>query len=203
MVTIIDYGMGNLRSVQKACQKLGYEAVISDHSEEILRAQAVILPGVGAFEQAMHRLKSTGLDKTVLRTADRGTPLLGICLGMQLMFRSSSEGGLHKGLGLIKSDIRQFKSGVKVPHMGWNTIIPQNNALFEGIKPDSYVYFVHSFCAPEINNAWTGAVCDYNGPFSAAVAQGNVFATQFHPEKSGDVGLQILGNFLKMGETEC
>ena len=196
MVTIIDYGMGNLRSVQKACQKLGYEAVISDRSEEILRAQAVILPGVGAFEQAMHRLKSTGLDKTVLRTADRGTPLLGICLGMQLMFRSSSEGGLHKGLGLIKSDIRQFKSGVKVPHMGWNTIIPQNNALFEGIKPDSYG-------APEINSAWTGAVCDYNGPFSAAAAQGNVFATQFHPEKSGDVGLRILENFLKMGAAEC
>lgn len=200
MITIIDYGMGNLRSVQKACELLGYECRISGDKKEITEASKLILPGVGAFGQAAACLTSFGLNETIINAAQKGTPLLGICLGMQLLFETSYEGGKFKGLGLIPGEITRFESGVKCPHMGWNSIIPSENRLMRGIRPETYVYFVHSYRAQEVNADWTAATCSYGGEFTCAVAMNNVFGTQFHPEKSGEAGLKILKNFLMTEE---
>lgn len=200
MITIIDYGMGNLRSVQKACELLGYECRISGDKKEIAEASKLILPGVGAFGQAAACLTSFGLNETIINAAQKGTPLLGICLGMQLLFETSYEGGKFKGLGLIPGEITRFESGVKCPHMGWNSIIPSENRLMRGIRPETYVYFVHSYRAQEVNADWTAATCSYGGEFTCAVAMNNVFGTQFHPEKSGEAGLKILKNFLMTEE---
>ena len=181
MVTIIDYGMGNLRSVQKACELLGEICLVSGEKEQILNATRLILPGVGAFSQAAECLKRNGLDEAIIEAANRGTPILGICLGMQLLFAVSHEGGVFSGLGLIPGEITRFNEGVKCPHMGWNSITPMENRLFKGVEAGEYVYFVHSYRAAEIK---------------CAVAKDNIFGTQFHPEKSGETGLKILRNFL-------
>ena len=195
MIAIIDYGMGNLRSVQKAFAFLGAEARITDDPSAIAEASHVVLPGVGAFRDAIARLREAGLDRSVLETAESGKPLLGICLGMQLMYEYSEENGRYEGLGLVPGGITRLRApGLKVPHMGWNTIRTRACPLFDAER-DLCVYFVHSYCAGEVRDGVTAAVCEYGAPFTAAACRGNVMATQFHPEKSGAVGLDMLRRF--------
>ena len=195
MIAIIDYGMGNLRSVQKAFEHLGFEAAVTDDAAVVAAADRVVLPGVGAFEDAMARLRETGLDHAFLDAARSGKPVLGICLGMQMMFERSEENGLHEGLGLFPGTITRFENrGLKIPHMGWNTLQTRDCPLFDA-GDDPCVYFVHSYCAAEISDEYTAATCDYGQTFTAAVCRGNIMATQFHPEKSGDAGLSMLRRF--------
>ena len=204
MIAIIDYGMGNLRSVQKAFERLGFEAVITDDAAAVAAADRVVLPGVGAFGDAMKRLRETGLDRAFLTAAEDGKPVLGICLGMQMMFERSEENGLHEGLGLFPGAITRLEGhGLKIPHMGWNTLKTRDCPLFDaGENP--CVYFVHSYCAAEVSADFTAATCDYGQVFTAAVCRGNVMATQFHPEKSGDAGLSMLRRFATWrGVTAC
>ncbi len=195
MIAIIDYGMGNLRSVQKAFEFLGYAAVITDSPEVIASASHVILPGVGAFEDAMHRIRETQLDKALFRAAADGKPVLGICLGMQMMFEHSDENGHFDGLGLFPGTITRLEEhGLKIPHMGWNTLSTRDCPLFDA-GDDPCVYFVHSYCMADVSDEWTAATCDYGQTFTAAICRGNVMATQFHPEKSGEAGLRMLRRF--------
>jgi glutamine amidotransferase len=206
-IVIVEYGVGNLRSVQKACAHLGAQAEITGDPAEIGAASRVILPGVGAFPEGMYRLRAAGLDAALRDVADRGTPLLGICLGMQLLFARGKEGVPCEGLGLIDGDITLLRApGLKVPQIGWNDlqISPlerdgRPSPLFAGLPERPYVYFVHSYCAGEVSPAYTAATAVYGQPFTAAVQRGNVLGTQFHPEKSGWVGLRILKNFLEIG----
>ena len=195
MIAIIDYGMGNLRSVQKAFEHLGFEAVITDDASVVEQADRVVLPGVGAFEDAMARLRETGLDRAFLDAANSGKPVLGICLGMQMMFERSEENGLHEGLGLFPGAVTRFEDrGLKIPHMGWNTLRTRGCPLFDAGE-DPCVYFVHSYCVADVSDDFTAATCDYGQTFTAAVCRGNIMATQFHPEKSGDAGLRMLKRF--------
>ena len=195
MIAIIDYGMGNLRSVQKAFEYLGFEAVITDDAEMVKAADRVVLPGVGAFEDAMARLRETGLDRAFMEAAQSGKPVLGICLGMQMMFERSEENGVHAGLGLFPGAVTRFEErGLKIPHMGWNTLATRDCPLFDA-GDDPCVYFVHSYCVAEVSDDFTAATCDYGQTFTAAVCRGNIMATQFHPEKSGDAGLRMLRRF--------
>ena len=203
VIAILDYGMGNLRSVEKAFQHLGYDAEITESPRRALAASHMVLPGVGAFEEAMKRLTKTGLAKALKDAAKRGTPVLGVCLGMQLLFEGSMEGGYHDGLGLFPGVVTRFDGarlsalGLKIPHMGWNTLHTRSCPLFPGDERP-FVYFVHSFYMARVSPEWTAATCDYGGEFTAAVARENVMATQFHPEKSGDAGLQMLRRFAEL-----
>lgn len=199
MIAIIDYGMGNLHSVSKAVERLGYEAVVTGDAEQILAAEGAILPGVGAFGDAMEQLRESGLNDVVLRYAESGKPLLGICLGMQLLFASSEEHGNHEGLGLLPGTVVRFRGDYKVPHMGWNKLSYKQSAspIFEGIE-EGHVYFVHSYHAKPERESDLLAVTDYYQPVTAIVGRDNVYGMQFHPEKSGDIGMQLLRNFLAM-----
>lgn len=198
-VVIIDYGMGNLHSVQKAVAALGAQPVLSQCAQEIADAPRLILPGVGAFGDAMAELNRLQLVETIQCAAQRGTPLLGICLGMQLLFAGSEEGGWHDGLGLLPGAItRMHAPGCKVPHMGWNDVENRDEVLFDKLPAQFSVYFVHSFCAQETDTPFVSGVTAYGEPFACAVRHKNVCGTQFHPEKSGANGLQILHNFLAM-----
>ncbi|HAG16678.1 MAG TPA: imidazole glycerol phosphate synthase subunit HisH [Bacteroidales bacterium] len=192
MIAIIKYNAGNIASVQNALTRLGYQSIITDDKHEILKAEKVIFPGVGEASSAMKYLREKELDKVILSIKK---PFLGICLGLQLMCDFSEEGNTNC-LGIFHTNVKKFPRNEKVPHIGWNTIENIRNPLFEGIFPKSDVYFVHSYFA-EIN-AQTIATCNYIQPFSAAMQQNNFFATQFHPEKSADVGAQILKNFLAL-----
>lgn len=195
MIAIVDYGMGNLRSVEKAFASLGFEAAVTSDATQVLSASHVVLPGVGAFAQAIGRLRETGLDKAILDVAKRGTPLLGICLGMQLMFEKSLEGGRHEGLKLFSGTVERLpETGLKIPHMGWNTLETRSCPLFDGAQ-NPCVYFVHSYAVMTVSDDYTAAVCTYGDAFTAAVCKNNVMATQFHPEKSGDAGLLMLKRF--------
>lgn len=200
MITIIDYGMGNLRSAQKAFEFLGFEAQISDHIATINAAEKIVLPGVGAFADAMERLNLSGISEIIKQKVSAGTPFLGICLGMQLIFDKSYEGGEFPGLGLIQGEIKRFDipKEYKVPHIGWNKLKIKDNPLFDGLNDDAYTYFVHSFYAETNDRDAVIATSDYGIEFTAAVNKGNIYATQFHPEKSGDSGLKILANFAKL-----
>lgn len=202
MIAIIDYGVGNLASVQKAFEFIGREAVITKDRDVILKASHVVLPGVGAFFEAMKRLKASGMDKVTGEVVKNNIPLLGICLGMQLLLDISSEGGIKsEGLGVIpgKVDIFPERLGLKIPHMGWNSIeVSEQSRLFKGLPDKAYVYFVHSFYCKAQNREDVAAVSQYGIEFDAACERGNIFATQFHPEKSGDIGLQILKNFAEI-----
>ncbi len=199
MLAIIDYGAGNLRSVQKACELLGAEAVITSSASVIEQADHVILPGVGAFGDCMQSLKKTGLVDTVKKVAQSGKPFLGICLGMQLLFDSSEETPGVEGLGIFRGEIVKIpkQEGYKIPHMGWNSLqFPKETPLFQGLPDNPFVYFVHSFYAKPEDTSMIAATTDYCGELTVAIRKDNIFATQFHPEKSGDVGLAILQNFL-------
>lgn len=202
MIAIIDYGVGNLASVNKAFSFTGFDSTISSDPEVILAAHKVVLPGVGAFADAMSNLERTNMVSVIKKVAEKGTPLLGICLGMQLLFDYSTEGGERvPGLGLLKGSVTQFPldMGLKVPHIGWNSLsIKQNDGIFKGIKENSYVYFVHSYYLTAEDSPDVSATCRYGITFHAAAARKNIMGTQFHPEKSGDVGLNILKNFAEL-----
>lgn len=201
MIAIIDYDAGNLKSVEKALLHLGEEVKITRDREEILLADKVILPGVGAFGDAMEKLHFYGLADVIREVHRRKTPLLGICLGLQLMFESSDETPGVEGLGILPGKVCAIppKSGYKIPHMGWNSLrIREGARLFSGIAQDSYVYFVHSFYLQAENKEDVAAETEYIVPIHASVEHGNTFACQFHPEKSGDVGLKILKNFCEL-----
>ncbi len=201
MIAIIDYGAGNLRSVEKAFDYLGYETVVSSDEKELLAADKIVLPGVGAFGDAMNMLKSSGLDVTVKKAIEKDKPLLGICLGMQMLFESSEEGKGVSGLGIFKGKIKRFEDtpGFKIPQIGWNSIETKaDSRLFGNIGSGAYVYFVHSYYLEAEDENIVAAKCDYIHPFHAAVESGNVFACQFHPEKSGKTGLAILKNFAEL-----
>ncbi|WP_308637300.1 imidazole glycerol phosphate synthase subunit HisH [Paenibacillus silvisoli] len=202
MIAIIDYGMGNLHSVSKAVERLGYEAFITADAKEIMDADGAILPGVGAFGDAMQNLRNTGLEEVTRFYAASGKPLLGICLGMQLLFSESEEYGQHQGLGLLPGSVIRFKGDFKVPHMGWNklTFKQQSSPLFNGLE-EGHVYFVHSFHAKPQREEDLLAVTDYNGPVTAIVGRGSVYGMQFHPEKSGELGMSLLRNFLALTDS--
>ena len=201
MIAIIDYDAGNLKSVEKALVSLGEDCIVTRDAETILGADKVILPGVGAFGDAMEKLHRFGLVEVIRKVAAAGTPFLGICLGLQLLFRSSDESPGVEGIGLLDGEIVSIppKEGYKIPHMGWNSIeIKEGARLFRGIENQSYVYFVHSYYLKADHPEDVAATTDYIVPIHASVEHGNVFACQFHPEKSGDVGLQILRNFCNL-----
>ena len=197
MIAIIDYGVGNLRSVQKAFEFLGHSVVISSDPKEISDSDAIVLPGVGAFPDAMESLKDKGLDIALVQAENDGKPILGICLGMQLLFDKGYEIRECDGLGFIKGSIRKLQSDVKIPHMGWNDIRKDNDcALLKGIEEGSYVYFVHSFHAELKDESNLNASTIYGGKVPAIVSKNNVFGIQFHPEKSSRAGFRLLRNFI-------
>lgn len=201
MVAIIDYDAGNIRSVEKAIISLGYEAVVTRDADTIPGADHVILPGVGAFGDAMGKLSDYGLTDVIHAVADRGIPFLGICLGLQLMFESSEEAPGIEGLGLFKGSILRIpdKEDLKIPHIGWNSLrYPVLGRLFAGIPEGSYVYFVHSYYLHAQDKEIVKAVTEYGVEIHASVEKGNLFASQFHPEKSSDVGMKILQNFMEI-----
>ncbi len=200
MTAIIDYDAGNLKSVEKALKHLGEEVIITRDRDEILSADRVILPGVGAFGDAMDKLHQYGLVEVIHQVAERGIPLLGICLGLQLLFESSEESEGVAGLGVLKGRIVRIPDcpGLKIPHMGWNSLdITPGTKLFEGLKQGAYVYFVHSYYLKAEDEGIVAAATEYSTHIHAAVEAGNVCACQFHPEKSSDVGLKILENFVE------
>lgn len=201
MIVIIDYGMGNLHSVSKAIERLGYTPTITSDPDVIMQASGAILPGVGAFGDAMAHLRETGLDDVVKQFAASGKPLLGICLGMQLLFTKSEEHGDHAGLNLLSGNVVRFQGDYKIPHMGWNKLTHHQpeNPIFAGIE-EGFVYFVHSFHAKLDNPGDLLASADYYQPVTAIVGRGNVYGMQFHPEKSSTEGMALLANFLKMSE---
>ena len=207
MIAIMDYGMGNLRSVQKALEYLGFEAQITEDPDQALVADHIILPGVGAFRDCMARLTESGLAEASVEAVKRGIPLMGICLGMQLLFEGSEENGFFKGLGVLPGIVTRFpQMGLKIPHMGWNTLKTRDSVLFDGGQSPS-VYFVHSYIMADVSPDWTAATADYGIEFSAAVQKGRVMGTQFHPEKSGSDGLGMLRRFAQWkpegGNAEC
>ena len=202
MIGILDYGMGNLRSVQKALEYLGGRAVISSELPVLDGCDRLILPGVGSFASGMDNLGKTGLADYV-RTRAADTPVLGICLGMQMLFEESDEVRLCKGLGLLPGRIERIQTRLKLPQIGWNALdILCPNAMTEGVQQGDYVYFVHSFMAVPAEEGDLAAVTDYGARVPAMVARGNLFGCQFHPEKSGKVGLAMLKNFVKLTEVE-
>jgi glutamine amidotransferase len=196
VIAIIDYGMGNLHSVSKAVERLGCEMAVTSDPLQILAADGAILPGVGAFGDAMANLRETGLADTVKAYAASGKPLLGICLGMQLLFTESEEHGLHQGLNLLPGRVVRFQGSYKVPHMGWNELsFVQPSPLFEGVEP-GHVYFVHSYHALPEQRSDLLAVTDYHQPVTAIVGRDSVYGMQFHPEKSGELGMALLERFV-------
>ena len=203
MVAIIDYDAGNIKSVEKALHYLGEEAVITRDRDTILGADRVILPGVGAFGDAMEKLRTYELDKVIQEVVGQNTPFLGICLGLQLLFESSEESEGVEGLGILKGKVVRLpeESDLKIPHIGWNSLkYPNSGRLFTGIAEDSYVYFVHSYYLQAKDPSIVTATTEYGTLIHASVEQGNVFACQFHPEKSSEVGMQILKNFLTISK---
>lgn len=203
MIAIIDYDAGNIKSVEKAFQYLGEETVLSRDRDEILTADKVVLPGVGSFGDAMQKLKDYNLVNTIYDVVDKNIPFFGICLGLQLLFENSDETPGVGGLGILPGEIKKIpdREGFKIPHIGWNSLeLLHNGRLFKGIDEQSYVYFVHSYYLKARDEQIVKAKTDYVVNIHASVERDNVFACQFHPEKSGDVGLKILENFAKIGE---
>ncbi len=201
MVSIIDYDAGNIKSVEKAVEYLGKSAVITRDRDEILASESVILPGVGSFGDAMNKLNEYKLVNTIYDVADKGIPFLGICLGLQLLYESSEESPGVSGLGIMKGKILRIPDapGLKIPHMGWNSLKVKDGAtLFQGITSDPYVYFVHSYYLKADNENEVAATTEYSVKIHASVEKDNIFACQFHPEKSSSVGLAILDNFIKV-----
>jgi glutamine amidotransferase len=199
-IVIVDYGMGNLRNVQKGFEKIGVEARLTRNKKEIGGASAIVLPGVGAFKDCMENLEKYGLVEPLLRSIEKGKPYLGICLGLQILFSESEEFGSHKGLDLIKGRVVRFvpDSEHKVPHMGWNTIEKKKEApLLQGVDDGDFFYFVHSYYVIPDQTQWISSLTTYGKPFVSSIWKENLFAAQFHPEKSQQKGLKILENFVK------
>ena len=199
MIAVIDYGVGNLFSLVQSLKMVGADAVVTGDPEEIRSADGIILPGVGAFEDARRKLRESGLDTVVVEEAGKGKKLLGICLGMQMLFEESLEYGRHEGLGLLKGRVvameGRIPSDLKIPHIGWNALnIKASHPIFKYVKENDFVYFVHSYYAEGCEDSLL-ATSEYGAPITAAVARGNISGTQFHPEKSGEVGLSILKAF--------
>ena len=204
MIAIIDYGVGNLFSVEKAFAAIGEEVKVTGEAEDLKAADKLVLPGVGAFGDCMKNLEATGLIPVILEQIENKKPLLGICVGLQILFEGSEESPNVKGLGIFKGMVRRINAPqLKIPHMGWNAVLTQNseleirNCLFDGLNEKPFFYFVHSYHAVPENRNLIIATTDYGEMLTAAVAHDNIYATQFHPEKSGDVGLHILKNFVK------
>ncbi len=199
MIAIIDYGMGNLRSVQKALEKAGAKTVITQNVTEIEKADKVVLPGVGAILPAMEKLQSLNLIASIEKTIAQDKPFLGICLGLQLLFEKSFEGGEVKALGILKGEVKRFEA-LKVPQMGWNQITVSQNTcpLFKGVAQKADVYFCHSYFVDPTDKSVIAATTDYGVTYASAIARKNLFGVQFHPEKSQTVGLKILENFVRL-----
>ncbi len=201
MLAIVDYGLGNLRSVQKALEKVGHAAVITSDPNDIARAQRVILPGVGASADALAAVRSQGLEAPLKDFIASGRPFLGVCLGLQMLYDWSYEDGEHRGLGVLPGKVVRFDIApeLKVPHMGWNQVrFARRPPIFAGIDEGAYFYFVHSYHVVNDDPSVVATETDYGGPFCSSVWRGNLFATQFHPEKSQAVGLRILKNFAEL-----
>ncbi len=201
MIAMIDYDAGNIKSVEKAMRFLGQEVCVTREEEAILKADKVILPGVGSFGDAMGKIRQYGLEDMIRQVVKGGTPFLGICLGLQLLFERSDESPGVEGLGILKGEIVKIpeKEGLKIPHVGWNSLtFPNRGRLFEGLPGEPYVYFVHSYYLRAADEGIVTAEAEYGVDIHASVESGNVFACQFHPEKSGDTGLQILKNFVEI-----
>lgn len=202
MIAIIDYGVGNIFSLKSSFKKIGADAVLTSDIEVIKAADKIVLPGVGAFGDAAEKLKGSGLFEVIKDVCKNGKPLLGICLGMQLLFEKGYEYGEHEGLGLIKGNVRfigdYITPGLKIPHIGWNSLsFPKENKIFKYLNEGDFVYFVHSYHGTECDSSVI-ATTEYGGTLTAAVADGNVYGMQFHPEKSGDTGLKILKTFCEI-----
>jgi len=196
MIAIIDYGMGNLRSVQKGFERVSVEAMITDDANKLSDADAIVLPGVGAFSAAMRRLEEANLVEAIRREIDIGKPYLGICLGLQLLFTESEEGGRHSGLDVIPGKVVRFPTGLKVPHIGWNEIdIKKDISILKDIPQKSYLYFVHSYYVVPNDPSVIATTTNYGIDFTSIIHKDNIFATQCHPEKSQTLGLRILRNF--------
>lgn len=198
MIAIIDYGMGNLRSVQKGFEKVGYPAFITKDPQEIAAARGVVLPGVGAFEDAMDNLRAAGLIDVIHQVINEGKPFLGICLGLQLLFTESEENGIHRGLDIFPGRVVKFNlpSGMKVPHMGWNEITKYGDCpVLKDIPSGTHFYFVHSYYVVPENDEVVASRTNYGIDFTSIIGKDNIFGIQFHPEKSSDMGLKILKNF--------
>ncbi len=197
MIAVLDYGIGNLRSAEKALQRLGADARLISDAAEVVRAKAVVLPGVGAFGRCMQELRASGLDSAALAAIDRGVPFLGICVGMQMLFDGSEEAPGVTGLGVFGGIVRRLSDGVVLPHMGWNTLtITPGSRLLAGLGEQPWVYFVHSYAPVPTDPMVVAATTEHGGPVVAAVERGPVWATQFHPEKSSTVGLAMLATFV-------
>ena len=201
MIAIIDYGVGNLFSLERSLSFIGEDVVVTGDYDTIQKCDRLILPGVGAFGDAMGNLRRTGLDNVIRKVAEKGTPFLGICLGLQLLFERSDEAPGVDGLGILKGEILRIpdKEGLKIPHMGWNSLHLENDGrLFRGVEEGAYVYFVHSYYLKAAEESIVKASAEYSVHIHASVEKDNVFACQFHPEKSSDVGLSILKNFVEL-----
>lgn len=199
MIVIIDYGAGNLRSVANAIAKLGYQPRVTSDPGEVVKAQAVILPGVGAAADTMANLKGLKLVNPIRQLITDGRPFLGICVGLQILFASTEEGGGHECLGIIPGRVRRLPSGLKIPHMGWNQVKQKiSHPIFEGIPDEANFYFVHSFYAEPEDRSLVAGETEYGVRLCSAIARGNLIATQFHPEKSGQIGLRLYDNFIKL-----
>ena len=199
MITIVNYGAGNLRSVVNAVSKLGYRPKVTSSPEDVLNAQAVILPGVGAAADTMVNLKELGLDSSIRRFISEDRPFLGICIGLQILFASTEEGGWHRCLDIIPGLVRKLPSRLKIPHMGWNQVKQRiSHQIFDGIRDEANFYFVHSYYVEPGDNSLVAGETEYGIPICSVLARGNLIATQFHPEKSGEAGLRFYANFIKI-----
>lgn len=199
MITIIDCGMGNLRSVEKAFVHLGYAAQITSDPKTVRNAEKLVLPGDGAFGDEMKQLQMSGLESAIQEIIAKGVSFLGICVGQQVLFEESEEFGTHRGLGLFPGKIKRLPDSLPVPHMGWNQLhIQKSSRLLEGVAPESFVYFIHSYFVSEYSESQVKATTDYGIEFPVVIERDNIFSTQFHPEKSQSPGLQMLRNFAKL-----
>lgn len=199
MIAIINYGAGNLRSVVNAVSRLGYQSKVTSSPAEVLNAQAVILPGVGAAADTMANLQRLGLTSPIQRFIAEGRPFLGICIGLQVLFTRTEEGGGHECLGIIPGQVKRLPAGLKIPHMGWNQVKQRvAHPIFAGIPDEANFYFVHSYYVEPSDGSLVAGETDYGIPFCSAITKDNLVATQFHPEKSGQVGLKVYDNFIKI-----